>query len=126
MSILFHAQNKHSWATGDLLSTCEHPELTKKQTKSKEWLSPNSDAFMVLQDIVTSKTILNDLKQCNSRTQEQWSLKSQNFSYFAFFMVMRSQLAVLGFNSGSGLEQGRIKTGQNKNNVCFSKITKTR
>ena len=62
MSLLFYVQNKHSWTTGDLFSQCEHPELTKKQIKSKEWPSPNSYAFMVLQDIVTSKSALNDLK----------------------------------------------------------------
>ena len=53
--VLFHVQNKHSWTTGDLFSKCEHPELTKKQIKSEEWFSPNSDAFMVLQDIVHRK-----------------------------------------------------------------------
>ena len=62
VSVLFHVQNKNIWTTGDLFSKSEDPELTKKQIKSKEWLSPNSDAFMVLQDIVTSKTLLNDLK----------------------------------------------------------------
>ena len=59
--VLFHVQNEHSWSTGDLFSKCEHTELTKKLIKSKEWLFPNSDAFKVLQDIVTLKTVLNDL-----------------------------------------------------------------
>ena len=113
MSLLFYVQNKHSWTTGDLFSKCEHPELTKKQIKSKERPSPNSDAFMVLQNIVTSKTVLNDLKHL---TQLQHTVtgiyhalyneeapKSQHFSYID--MVVRRQLAVLDFNSGSGLEQ---------------------
>ena len=64
-----HIQNKHSWTTGDLLSKCEHPRLTKKQIKSKEWLSPNSDTFMILQDIITSKTVLNDLKHLRQFSQ---------------------------------------------------------
>ena len=55
VSVLYHIENKYSSTTGDLLSKCEHPELTKKQIKSKEWLSPNSDTFMILQDIITSK-----------------------------------------------------------------------
>ena len=38
---------------------------------------------------------------------------------------MRSQLAVLDFNSGSGLEQTITKSGEKKYNVGFSKITKT-
>ena len=45
VSVLFHVQNKHSSTTGDLFSKCENPELTKKQIKSKEWLSPNSRCF---------------------------------------------------------------------------------
>ena len=50
------------------------------------------------------------------------SPKSQHFSYPG--MVMRSRLAVLAFNSGSGLEQTRTKTEEKKCNVHFSKITK--
>ena len=108
VSFLFYVQNKHSWTTGDLFSQCEHPELTKKQIKSKEWPSPNSDAFMVLQDTVTSKSVLNDLKHLtqllHTVTLEIYHAlynegvpKSQHFSYTG--MVMRSQLGVLDFNS---------------------------
>ena len=50
------------------------------------------------------------------------SPKSQHFTYLG--MVMRSRLAVLDFNSGSGLEQTRTKTEEKKYNVDFSKITK--
>ena len=53
----------------------------------------------------------------------KWALKSYHFSYLG--MVMRSQLAVLDFNSGYGLEQARTKSGKKKCNVGFSKITKT-
>ena len=66
---------------------------------------------MVLQDIVTSKTILNDLKHLTQLQHtgiyhalyNEEAPKSQHFSYIG--MVMRGQLAVLDFNSGSGLEQ---------------------
>ena len=37
---------------------------------------------------------------------------------------MRRRLAVLDFNSGSGLEQIMKKSGEKKYNVGFSKITK--
>ena len=114
MSLLSYVQNKPSWTTGDLFSKCEHPELTKNQIKSKKWPSPNSDAFMVLQDIVTSKTILNDLKHLTQLLHtvtlgiyhalyNEKAPKSQHFSYIG--MVMKRQLAVLDFTSGSGLEQ---------------------
>ena len=52
-----------------------------------------------------------------------WTPKSQNFSYLG--IVMRRQLPVLDFNSSSGLEQARTKSGKKKYNVGFSKITKT-
>ena len=130
MSLLFYVQNKHSWTTGDLFSQCEHPELTKKQIKSKEWPSPNSDAFMVLQDIVTSKSVLNDLKHLTQLLHtvtleiyhalyNEGAPKSQHFSYIG--MVMRSQLGVLDFNSCSGLEQARTKSGEKKCNLGFIK-----
>ena len=134
VSVLFHVQNNYSWTNCDLFSKCKHLESTKKQIKSMEWLSENSDAFMVLQDIVTLKTILNDLKHLTqfSHTEtleiyhelyNKWAPKSKHFSYL--HMVMRNQLAVLYFNSGSGLEQARTKSEVKKYNVGFSKISKT-
>ena len=89
---------------------------------------------MVLQDIVTLKTILNDLKHLTqfSHTEtleiyhelyNKWAPKYQHFSYL--HMVMRNQLAVLYFNSGSGLEQAGTKSEVKKYNVGFSKISKT-
>lgn len=106
----------------------------KRQIKSKEWLSPNSDAFLALQEIVTSKSVLKDLKHLTKFSHtgtleifhslySKWIPKSQHFSYLG--MVMRSQLAVLDFNQGSDLEQAKTKTGEKKYNVGFSKITKT-
>ena len=127
VSVLFLVENKQSWTTGEceceqyfsteqLFSKCEHSEVTKKQIKSKEWLSPNSDALKVLQDIITLKTVLNDLKRNSPTLNNKWALKSLHFSYIE--MVMRSQLAVLDFNSGSGLEQARTKTTE-KNKMLF-------
>ena len=92
---------------------------------SKQWLLPKADAFIVLQDIVTSKTVLNDLKhwtqflhkgilEIHHALYKKWAPKSQYFSYLK--MVMRSQLAVLDFNNGSGLEQSR-KSKEKKYNV---------
>ena len=131
VSLLFYVQNKHSWTTGDLFSKCEHPELTKNQIKSKEWPSPNSNAFMVLQDIVTSQTVLNDLKHLTQLLHtvtlgiyhalyNKEAPKSQHFSYIG--MVMRGQLEVLDFNSGSGLEQAWKKSGEKKCNLGFIKM----
>ena len=88
---------------------------------------------MVLQDIVTSKTVLNDLKHLTQfwhtgaleifhTIYNKWASKSQHFSYLG--MVIRSQLAVLNFNSANGLEQARTKSGEKKYKVGFSIIIK--
>ena len=53
----------------------------------------------------------------------KWAPKSEHFSYLG--MVIRSQLAVLDFNSGSGLEQARTRSKDKKYNIGFSKIRKT-
>ena len=38
ISVLFHVQNKHSWADCKKFKKCAHPRLTKKQKKAKEWI----------------------------------------------------------------------------------------
>ena len=134
LSVLFHVQNKHSWTTGSLYRKCSHSKLTKKQVKAKEWLSPSSEAFAALQAIVTSKSILNDLKHLTQFSHtgtleifhalyNKWAPKSQHFSYQG--MIMRSQLAIMDFNSGSALDQATTKSGEKRYNTSFSKLTNT-
>ena len=43
------------------IANCIHPRLTKKQVKAKEWLSPKSETFETLQNIVLYKKVLEDL-----------------------------------------------------------------
>lgn len=40
-------------------------------------------------------------------------------------MVSRCKLAAIDFNSGQHLQKAKTKKGDNRYNVCFSKITKT-
>ena len=40
-------------------------------------------------------------------------------------MVARCKLAPIDFNQGATLEQVKAKSGDDRSNVCFSKITKT-
>ena len=61
ISVLFHIQNKHRWAGHEKFQKCVHPCLTKKQAKAKEWLSPKSEAYEALQNIVLDKKVLEDL-----------------------------------------------------------------
>ena len=52
------------------LNKCEHRRLTKKEVKSKDWLSADPDEFKALQKIVTDKKILNDLKYLTKFTTD--------------------------------------------------------
>ena len=61
IGMLFHIQNKHRWTGHEKFQNCVHPCLTKKQVKAKEWLSPKSEAFEALQNIVLEKKVLEDL-----------------------------------------------------------------
>ena len=95
-----------------LVAKCVHPSLTKQQVKTKEEISPNSEAFEALQKIVLSKNIFNDLthltKFCHTGVLEayhplynKWAPKGKHISYTG--MITWSQLAVMDFNEGSKL-----------------------
>ena len=43
------------WRTDKQFKKCEHPGLMKKEVKTKDWLSADSDEFKALQKIVTDK-----------------------------------------------------------------------
>ena len=123
LSFLFHVQSIHQWRTSKQFKKCEHLRLAKKEVKAKEWLTVDSDAFKALQNIVTDKNILNDLKYLTRFSHtgileiyhalySKWVPKSQHFLYLG--MVTRSQLAIMDFNKGSELEHATTKAGEKK------------
>ena len=92
ISILHHITNKHRWKTGTLFHKCEHPRLTREQTKRKKWLKAGSDAHEFLQSVVMDKRNLEALnkltKFCHTGALEVYhSLynaylpKRQHFTY---------------------------------------------
>ena len=130
--MLFHIRNKQTWTGNKKFRKCEHSRLPKKQVKAKESLSPISDAFEALQNIVLEKKTLDDLpylaKFCHTGVLEvyhslyiKWAPKRQHFSYAG--MLTRSQLAIMDFNEGSNLEQATTEKGEKRFNVQFSKVT---
>ena len=134
ISVLFHIQNNHRWTGHEKFQKCVHPCLTKKQAKAKEWLSPKSEAFEALQNIVLDKKVLEDLsyltKFCHTGVLKiyhslynKWAPTRQHFSYLG--MLARSQLAIMDFNEGSNLEQVTAEKDEKRYNVQFSKITKS-
>ena len=45
LSVLHHIQNKHEWTTGNQFRRCQHAKLSKRETRRKNWLKADSDAF---------------------------------------------------------------------------------
>lgn len=134
ISLLFHIQNKHQWTGHIFYHECCHADLSPEEERSKAWLSPESDSFLALQAIVLDKTILKDLVHLTKFSHtgilevyhsvlNKWAPKSTHFSYKG--MVARCKLAAMDFNLGQGLQQAKTKQGDERYNVCFSKITKT-
>ena len=112
---------------------CHAPLSTEKQRK-KNWLSPTSESFKALQDIVCSNSILKDpsylTKFSHTGTLEVYHsiynrclTKSIHFSFHG--AIARSQLAILDFHSGSNLNQAATKEGKKRYNTSFSKMTAT-
>ena len=105
-----------------------HPRLTKKQVKAKEWLSPKSETFEALQNIVLGKKVLEYLsyltKFCHTGVLQIYhslynkcAPKRQHFSYPG--MLARSQLAIMDFNEGSNLNQATTEIFQNYQKLVF-------
>ena len=134
ISLLFHIQNKHQWTGHSVYHECSHADLSLEAVQSKAWLSPQSDSFLAIQAIVFDKTTLKDLAHLTKFSHtgilevyhsvlNKWAPKSTHFSYRG--MVARCKLAAIDFNQGQGLQQAKTKQGDERYNVCFSKITKT-
>ena len=134
INLLFHIQNKHKWTGHEKFQKCVHPLLTKKQVKAKEWLSPKSEAFEAVQNIVLDKKVLENLsyltKFCHAEVlniyislYNERAPKRQHFSYLG--ILARSQLAIMDFNKESNLEQATTEKDEKRYNAQFSKITKS-
>ena len=127
-------QNKHHWTGCKKFKKCAHPRLTKKQKKAKEWISPKSKAFEVLQSIALDPKVLKDVAfltkfyhtgvlEAYHSLYNKWAPKRQHFSYAG--MLARSQLAIMDFNQGNNLKQAKTKDGEDRFHVLSSKITNT-
>ena len=125
-------QNKYQWTGHSVYHECSHADLSAEVVRSKAWLSPQSDSFIALQAIVLDKTILKDLVHLTKFSHtgilevyhfvlNKWASKSTHFSYKG--TVARCKLAAMDFNQGQDLQQAKTKLGNERYNVCFSKVT---
>ena len=101
---------------------CCHAPLSTEKQRKKNWLSPTSESFKALQDIVSGNSILKDLSYLTKFSHtgileiyhslyNRWLPKSIHFSFHD--MIARTQLAILDCNSGSNLNQATTKEGKN-------------
>ena len=124
MSVLFHVQNKPG-QNGQQVNCSVNVNIQCEKTRMFSWFA----RYCYIENRIND---LKHLMQFSHTTAleiyhalyNKWAPKSNHFCYLG--MVMRSQLAVFDFNSGSGLEQARAKSGEKKYNFGFWKITKTR
>lgn len=134
VSILNHITNRHTWKGNKFYKRCAHKRLSKKQRSTKPFLKRTSPAFIALEGVVKSKTILKDLKHLTKFSHtgvlevyhslyNKYSPKRLQFSYRG--MVARAQLAVLDFNSGVGLSQAKTKSGKWRFKQQFSRVTQS-
>ena len=130
----FSRSNIHHWTGFTKFHVCCHAPLSTEKQRKKNWLSPTSESFKALQDILFSNSILKYLsyltKFSHTGTLEvyhslynRWLPKSIHFSFHG--MIARTQLAILDFNSGSNLNQATTKEGKKRYNASFSKMTAT-
>ena len=123
LSIIFYVQNIDHWTafTKFYIHVLSCSVINWKTKKKKNWLSPTSE-FKALQDIVFSNSILKDLtyltKFSHTGTLEvyhflynRWIRKSIHFSFHG--MIVRTQLAILHFNSGSNLNTAATRKVKN-------------
>ena len=132
-TVIFHIQNIHFWTGYRKFTKCIHADLTPENQLSKEWIKPDSKAFLVLQKIVFYKTHLGDMKHLTNFSHtgmlevyhslyNKWIPKSTHFSFRG--MVARSQLASIDFNLRADLKRATTGVGDKRYRVTSSKMTK--
>ena len=113
---------------------CCHASLPTEKQRKKNWLSPTSESFKGLQDIVFSNSIFKDLSYLTKFSHtgtlkvyhslyNRWLPKSFHFSFHG--TIARTRIAILDFNSGSNLNQATTKEGKERCNTSFSKMAAT-
>ena len=119
-SVLFHVTNKHKWNGYTHFHECCHARLTSAQIRKKNWLKPDTPAYIALEEVVLNKKILKDIEKltefCHTGELEvyhseylKYCPKREHFSHKG--MVARAQLAALDHNANCGRKQAVIQSG---------------
>jgi len=128
LSVLEHVTNKHEGFEYPEFPRCQHGPIAER-----EWLSPDSMAFIQLEKIMTVKLLLKDVGKL-SRGVQTSSLESFHsvilkfipkhtaFSYTG--MQARNALAVMHWNANAGRLQAQAKSGRLRYSVDYPKAKK--
>ncbi|KAH7955613.1 hypothetical protein HPB52_001865 [Rhipicephalus sanguineus] len=114
LSLLNHIQDKHT-GHGLLYPECKHGELERRK-----WILPGTDAYDRLHAIVTSKRLLDDIRQVSPNFQtfgvesfhsiiNRFAPKCYAFSHQG--QLARCLLSALHYNENSGRMQAATKKG---------------
>ena len=131
VSVLYHIVNKHAWKNATIYQLCHQAKLTKCDRMERVWLIECSPAHVALEDIIKSKDLLKDLVyltdfSCTEGIDVYYSLCNKFCTKRLHFgwqgMVVRTQLVVLDFNSGSQCVQATTQENKNCFKLSFSKM----
>lgn len=112
-----HVTNQHDWGFGQIVTRCEHGELSIDDTEEVKWIEPESTAHVELNKVLTDKRLIEGVKKLNNfchtgelETFNGFMLKyCPKRNYFGHEgMVARTQLAALDHNANVGREQAVI------------------
>ncbi|KAH9384176.1 hypothetical protein HPB48_026169 [Haemaphysalis longicornis] len=114
-SILNHVQDIYD-GHSELYRTCQHGQL-----QPRKWIYPGTDAYDKLRSIVSTKRLLDDIRQVSPNFQtsgvesfhaiiNRFAPKALSFSSAG--MEARCTLAALHYNENAGREQVVTKAGE--------------
>ena len=85
LGVIFHVQNIYHWTGFTKFHMCCHAPLSTQKQRQKNWLSPTSESFNTVQDIVFSNSILKDLsyltKISHTGTLEVYHIPLQKMAF---------------------------------------------
>ncbi|XP_077548003.1 uncharacterized protein LOC144160657 [Haemaphysalis longicornis] len=115
LSMLNHVQDIHD-GHSELYRTCQHGQL-----QPRKWIYPGTDAYDKLRSIVSTKRLLDDIRQVSPNFQtsgvesfhaiiNRFAPKALSFSSAG--MEARCTLAALHYNENAGRDQAVTKAGE--------------
>ena len=135
LSLLHHITGKHRWRAFKefkLIKKCGHPRISAKDQKEIIWIEKGSPANVALEEVVTNKKLMIDMKakltefhhtgelESYHSLMTKYAPKCEHICYNG--MVARTQLAVLDHNANVSRSQAEVKKGSNQGEKRFKTV----